>query len=154
MLYAYPNVPSRAVNFWFLLAAEVSTDRRELGSWFIEQVSLAIHMCRLPLRLFKELGREYEAISCLLVRSPAGPSPGWPNPSQAGSQPRLSMGGYAALSTTKPNLTHRGAQSYLGPAGPSCVSLLLSLSSHLHPLAQSLHDFPLLGEDVGTGRAV
>lgn len=76
MLYAYPNVPSRAVNLWFLFAAEVSIDRRELGPWLIEQVSLAIDVCRLPLRLFKELGREHEAISCLPVHSPCGPSLG------------------------------------------------------------------------------
>jgi hypothetical protein len=66
----------RAVNFWLLLAAEVSIDRSGLDPRFIKQVPLPIHICRLPLRLLKELGtKRQEVISCLSVQTTLWPCP-------------------------------------------------------------------------------
>lgn len=57
----------RAVNFWLLLAAEVSVNTGGLDSRLIEQVSLPIHICWVPPRLLQELGTEEQEA----IRSPA-----------------------------------------------------------------------------------
>lgn len=48
----------RAVNFWLLLATELSVDRGGLGPGFIKQVPLPIHACLLPPCLLQELGTD------------------------------------------------------------------------------------------------
>lgn len=149
-LYAYLDVPSRAVDLWFLLAAEVSIDSRELGSRFIEQVSLAIHVRRLPLRLFKELGESMKpsaACQCGLTLGPSLPLEDLTLPRQDHNFDCLWVTTGRTVKTRPKIREHKATWALLAP--PVCVTVPLISPP---PSGTESAWFPSAGKDMATGR--